>query len=245
MPKESSKTKDQKLAEFQKKIGSNFSDEKILLTALTHRSFLNENKDKNLQHNERLEFLGDAVLEFIITELLFQQYPDKTEGDLTSFRAATVKTPSLAESALTLNLGDYLYLSKGEEATGGRKRQYILANAFEALIGALYLDQGISAVRKFLDKYLFPKIKNIIENRLDIDNKSKLQEIVQEELGFTPNYQLISETGPDHNKKFEMAVVIGSIMLTKGIGQNKQEAEQQAAAQALKSWSELKKQHFS
>ena len=237
-------TKNPKLAEFQKKIKINFIDVNILKTALTHRSFLNENKEKSLQHNERLEFLGDAVLEFIITELLFQQYPDKTEGDLTSFRAATVKTPSLAESALSLNLGNYLYLSKGEEATGGRKRQYILANAFEALIGAIYLDQGIKIAHKFLNKYLFPKIKNIIENRLDIDNKSKLQEVVQEELGLTPSYQLISETGPDHNKNFEMGVVIGTVMLTKGTGQNKQEAEQQAAAQALKSWSELRKQHF-
>ena len=237
-------TKNPKLAEFQKKIKINFIDVNILKTALTHRSFLNENKEKSLQHNERLEFLGDAVLEFIITELLFQQYPDKTEGDLTSFRAATVKTPSLAESALSLNLGNYLYLSKGEEATGGRKRQYILANAFEALIGAIYLDQGIKIAQKFLNKYLFPKIKNIIENRLDIDNKSKLQEVVQEELGLTPSYQLISETGPDHNKNFEMGVVIGTVMLTKGTGQNKQEAEQQAAAEALKSWSELRKQHF-
>lgn len=234
-----------KLQELQTKIQIQFKDPEILKTALIHRSFINENKNSHLLHNERLEFLGDAVLELIITELLFKTYPDKAEGELTSYRAATVKTTSLAESALQLNLGEYLYLSHGEESTGGRTRQYILANAFEALLGAIYLDQGLQVAQEFLNRFLFPKISNIIANRLDIDSKSKLQEIAQDELGFTPEYKLISETGPDHNKSFKMGVNIGEHLFGTGTGHSKQEAEQQAASEALKSWTESRKQYFS
>jgi len=234
-----------KLQELQTKIGIQFNDQTTLKKALIHRSYLNENKDSDLSHNERLEFLGDAVLELIITEVLFHTYPKKTEGDLTSYRAATVKTSSLAESANQINLGDYLYLSKGEEATGGRNRQYILANTFEALLGAIYLDQGMHTAKDFLTKFLFPKIEIIVENRLDIDSKSKLQELAQEQVALTPIYQLLSETGPDHNKQFEMGVKIGDHLFGKGVGKSKQEAEQNAAEQALKSWSKVIKQHFS
>ncbi|MEI7578754.1 MAG: ribonuclease III [bacterium] len=226
------------------KINLNFHNESLLQEALTHRSFINENKDVQTHHNERLEFLGDAVLELLVTDYLFAVYPERPEGELTSFRSATVKTESLAETALGLDLGEYLFMSKGEETSGGRTRPYILANAFEALIGAIYLDQGLPAVKQFLEQFLFSKIRNIVTNRLDIDSKSKLQEIAQDKVSFTPIYELISETGPDHEKIFEMAVKIGKNFFGKGKGHNKQEAEQNAAEQALESWENLYKKYF-
>lgn len=223
----------------EKILGVNFKDRSILKNALIHRSYLNEHHIENTDNNERLEFLGDAVLELITTEYLFKHYPERHEGDLTSFRSALVKTTSLSDTALALKLGDFIQMSKGEEITGGRTRPYILANTFEAIVGAIYLDQGYDIAKNFLVQKLFPKITEIVENRLDIDPKSKLQEISQEELNYTPVYELISSKGPDHNKSFLMAVKIKNKVFGKGEGRNKQEAEQNAAQDALSNWSEI------
>jgi len=229
-----------RLDQLQKSIEIKFNRIELLKQALIHRSYVNEIPDtEQLQHNERIEFLGDAVLELIITEHLFQTYPQYKEGELTSFRAATVRTTSLAETAETIHLGDYIYLSKGEERTGGRKRPYILANTFESLIGAIFLDQGFDQVKVFLDKFLVPKITNIIAHRLDIDSKSKLQEMSQEAFGITPTYYLLSANGPDHAKEFQMSVKIGEQVCGQGRGKNKQEAEENAAKDAIGHWPEL------
>lgn len=230
---------EQNLDKFCEQIRVKIKNKDLLKEALTHRSYVNENKGLKIKHNERLEFLGDAVLELISTEFLFHKYPDRPEGDLTSFRAALVRTESLAEVATHLHYGDYLYMSKGEEATGGRGRQYILANAFEAVIGAIYLDQGMQACQEFLNQFLLPKIDQIVENRLDVDAKSKLQEIAQERLKFTPIYELLGEEGPDHDKTFEMEVLLNGVGFGKGKGKSKQEAEQNAAKFALKNWDSL------
>jgi ribonuclease-3 len=233
------------LSEFSKNIKVSFKNLDLLREALTHRSYLNElnGEQAELQHNERLEFLGDAVLELITTEYLFEQYPQRPEGDLTSFRAALVRTESLAHEAKKLNYGKYVFMSRGEEATGGRERPYILANTFEAVLGAIYLDQGIATASKFVTRILLPKINEIVEKRLDIDAKSKLQEISQEQLRVTPTYTLVDEVGPDHDKIFTMAVVIDSVEFGQGKGKSKQEAEQNAAENALKNWSTLLKQN--
>lgn len=232
-------TQDYNFEEFMTKIGVTFSNTDLLREALTHRSYLNESEEKGIDHNERLEFLGDAVLELITTEYLFELYPDRPEGELTSFRAALVRTESLATEAKSLNYGDFILMSKGEEATGGRKRQYILANTFEAVLGAIYLDQGLPVCRTFLERVLLPKTAEIVEKRLDIDPKSKLQEIAQEELRHTPSYSLIFEEGPDHDKIFTMAVVINDSQFGEGKGKSKQEAEQNAANSALANWAKL------
>ncbi len=217
----------------------NFQNLDLLKEALTHRSYLNEMRSSSLQHNERLEFLGDAVLELLSTKFLFTKYPDRPEGDLTSFRAALVRTESLAEASISLGFGDDIYMSKGEAATGGRTRPYILANTFEAVLGAIFLDQGLDACQKLLDRIILPKIDAIVADRLDIDSKSKLQEIAQEMLKHTPTYQVISESGPDHDKVFTMSVMIGKESFGKGEGKSKQEAEQNAAQAALTNWDEL------
>lgn len=234
-----------KISEFETKIGVIFKDKSLIKQALIHRSFINEINEKNdLSHNERIEFLGDAVLELIITEHLFKTYPEYKEGELTSFRAATVRTTSLAATAEALEIGEYVYMSKGEESTGGRHRPYILANTFESILGAIYLDQGFEAVKSFLNKVLIPKITNIVEHRLDIDNKSKLQEVSQERTGLTPSYHMLSASGPDHAKEFIMCVKIGDHNFGEGSGRNKQEAEEQAAAHALENWESLYQRHF-
>jgi len=229
----------QKLAELENKIQIYFKDKKLLKQALIHRSHINELKNKEWDHNERLEYLGDAVLELVVSEYLFNKYPNYKEGELTSFRAATVRTTSLAETSSELDLGKFLYLSKGEESTGGRTRPYILANTLESLLGAIYLDQGFEVVKIFIEKILLSKVDNIIKNRLDIDNKSKLQELSQEKFGITPSYDLISAIGPDHAKEFTMSAIIGDQIFGTGKGKNKQEAEENAAKNALDSWNEL------
>ncbi len=226
-------------SKLEQNLGVKFSNTELLKTALTHRSFLNEHHDDNLQNNERLEFLGDAVLEMISTEFLFKKYPDRSEGELTSFRSALVKTTSLSETSTELGLGEFIRMSKGEEVTGGRERPYILANTFEAILGAIYLDQGYEIARKFVEQKLLPKITSIIENRLDIDPKSKLQEISQEVLNFTPVYELVSANGPDHSKVFVMCVKIRNKVFGTGEGKSKQEAEQNAAQNALDDWQKL------
>jgi ribonuclease III len=199
--------------------------------AFTHRSY---GKD----HNERLEFLGDAVLELVVTELLFDQYKDMSEGELTSFRAALVRTQSLSDEALRLNLGDLIRMSKGEEMTGGRARQYILADVFEALIGAIYLDRGYETAKKFIRDNLYYKINEIVKSRSDIDSKSKLQELSQEKFKETPYYKVIKEEGPDHDKTFTVVVVIGEKEYSLGEGKSKQTAEQEAAAKTLENLEE-------
>ena len=234
----------QKLKKFCKVIDVNIKNLELLKTALTHRSYLNEHRRTHLGHNERLEFLGDAVLELLVSKHLYDKYPIKTEGELTSFRAATVRTESLCEEAKKLHYGKHIFMSKGEEQTGGRERPYILANTFEAVVGAIYLDQGIAATYKFLRRVLFYKIPNIIKKRLDIDNKSKLQEISQEILKETPTYKILSSEGPDHAKKFTTQVLLKDKDFGHGKGMSKQQAEQNAAQSALKNWKSLIAKYF-
>ncbi len=237
------KDDNEKLQMLFKSIEIDFKNLDLIEEALTHRSLGNENKTENI-NNERLEFLGDAVLELVATEFLFNNYPKYKEGILTSFRAALVKTESLAEEAKRLNLGEFLYMSKGEEATGGRNRPYILANTMEAVIGAIYLEKGYATAKEFINKNILYKTEKIISARLDIDSKSKLQEMSQEFLKITPLYELIDSTGPDHNKIFEMIVRVGDFEFGKGKGKSKQEAEQSAAAEAILNWEKLFKKYF-
>ena len=232
------------LKKINKQLGTDIQDIDIIERALTHRSKLNETNEE-IKHNERLEFLGDAVLELSITKLLFTDYPNKPEGLLTSFRAALVRTESLAEEALRLGLGQFIIMSKGEENTGGRKRPYILANTMEAVIGAIYLDGGFEKAHSFIEKNIFHKASAIVDNRLDVDAKSKFQEIAQEYTKITPSYDTIEEKGPDHSKVFVMAVMLDSKEFGRGEGKNKQEAEQNAATYALENWEKLYKKHFS
>ena len=213
-------------------LGLSFNNIELLTEALTHRSYLNENKTAD-KHNERLEFLGDAVLELASTHFLFNKFPFKPEGDLTAYRAALVNTVSLAESAKLLGLNDMLQLSKGEAKDTGRARDIILANAYEAVLGALYLDQGYEAAEQFVARTLYPKIDSIIENRAYQDAKSRFQEVAQDKKGTTPAYRTLSEEGPDHDKKFTVGAFIGEEKIAEGEGKSKQEAEQSAAQAAL------------
>ena len=213
-------------------LGLTFKNLKLLEEAFTHRSYLNEHKSSEA-HNERLEFLGDAVLELSATHFLFHKYPEKSEGDLTAYRAALVNTYSIAEVADALGVNDMLLLSKGERRDTGRARQIILANAFEALVGALYLDQGYDAADAFLNKHLYPKLDGIIAARSYQDAKSKFQETAQNKKGITPNYKTIREDGPDHDREFTVGVYLEEKEIARGIGKSKQEAEQSAAQNAL------------
>lgn len=223
---------------FQEEIGASFEDVALLRQAFTHRSYLNEHRGEVGGHNERLEFLGDAVLELVSTHFLYEKYPDKPEGDLTAFRASLVNAVTLSEVASMLGMNDYLLLSRGEAKDNGRARQVLLANAFEALIGALYLDQGYDAARMFIEKHLFPKLDEIVQKRLWQDPKSTLQEKVQEHENVTPHYTVTKETGPDHDKHFIVGVYAREELLAQGEGKSKQEAEQAAARTALeaKGW---------
>ncbi len=219
--------------EFTNSIHVTFQNDALLKQAFTHRSFLNENQSLGLSHNERLEFLGDAVLELVITEYLYLQYPTKTEGELTSYRASLVNTVSISEAARELDMEQYLLLSRGEAKDTGRARQSIMANTFEAVIGAIYLDQGYDAAKKFVKEYLVPKLEQIVQKHLWRDSKSLFQEKAQEFDGFTPSYQLLSEVGPDHDKQFTVGVYIGKNKVAEGKGHSKQEAEQDAAENGL------------
>ena len=221
-------------SKFEEKIGVNFKDKNLLRQAFTHRSYLNENPSLALEQNERLEFLGDAVLELAITEYLYKEYPKKTEGEMTALRAALVNAVALSEVANNLNIGDFLLLSKGEAKSLGKARQYILANAFEALIGAIYLNGGYEETFDFLEKNLFGKIEEVIEKKLWIDAKRLFQEKAQELESVTPAYKVLAESGPDHEKVFTMGVFLGDELITDGYGASKQEAEQDAARKALK-----------
>jgi len=219
---------------FEKKIGVTFRSQQLLETAFTHRSFLNENRAPGREHNERLEFLGDAVLELVVTAYLYAKYPDKPEGELTAFRAALVNTVSISDAATKLGMNEYLLLSRGEAKDTGRARAIILANAFEALIGAIYLDQGYEHAERFIANQLFHKTDEVVEKRLWQDAKSKFQEIAQEKAAVTPTYELQSQSGPDHDKRFVVGVYLGRERIATGEGRSKQDAEQQAAENGLK-----------
>jgi ribonuclease-3 len=220
-------------SEFAEKIGVDFKDENLLKQALTHRSYLNENPEWPLEHNERLEFLGDAVLELAASEFLYERFPEKPEGELTTLRAALVNTQSLSETAAKLEIGDYIFLSKGEAKEGGRSRITILSNTYEAVIGAVYLDQGYKKAKEFIMRTLIPKIDDIISKGLFRDAKSFFQEKAQEIAGITPAYKVLEEWGPDHDKHFLIGVYIGEEMVAQGEGPSKQAAETEAARRAL------------
>jgi len=219
---------------FEKKLGFKFKNKDLLVQAFCHRSYLNENPDFYLSHNERLEFLGDAVLELVVTEYLYQKYPKKSEGELTNWRAALVNAKVLGELAKDLDFNNFLLLSRGETKELGKARQYILANTFEALIGAIYLDQGLGSCQKFIKKYLIVKLPEIIEKGLFKDAKSRFQEEAQERVGITPSYKVLEEWGPDHAKHFIIGVFLGKELIAKGEGSSKQEAEEKAAQNGLK-----------
>jgi ribonuclease-3 len=215
----------------ERKIGFHFRDHSLLAQALTHRSAARESRAHG--NNERLEFLGDAVLELAVTEFLFST-SKQPEGELTNWRSALVQRNNLARIARGIQLGDYLFLSRGEEASGGRKKESTLANALEALIGALYLDQGWEVSRRFIDQFILSKLREVLARGEDRDPKSVFQEIAQEKLGITPQYKVLREIGPDHEKVFTVAVYLGSERIAQGSGLSKQRAEQEAAKRALK-----------
>jgi len=206
----------------------------VLEHAFIHRSYLNENQSWKRGSNERLEFLGDAVLEFLTSKHLYKKYDKEPEGILTAYRSSLVKTETLAALAKELNFGDKLKLSKGEDDSGGRESEYLLADTFEAFIGALYIDQGIPSCQKFLEETLFPKLEKIIETKAYKDYKSTLQEIAQEKQNATPVYKVLSEKGPDHHKTFTISVIIRDKKEGMGEGSSKQRAEVEAARDALK-----------
>ena len=218
---------------FAERLGFPFNNLNLLIEALTHRSYLNEHRDYAGSHNERLEFLGDAVLELATTDFLFKKFPAKPEGELTAYRAALVNTVSLAESAQLLGISDYLLLSRGEAKDTGRARDVILADAFEAIIGAIYLDSGYASAEAFIAKNLYNKIDDVIAKRSYQDAKSRFQEVAQEKKGITPSYETLGEIGPDHARTFTVGVFIGSEQIARGEGQSKQEAEQSAAIAGL------------
>lgn len=218
---------------FARNLGLSFQNLDLLIEAFTHRSYINEHKSAK-NHNERLEFLGDAVLELSSTKFLFEKFPNKPEGDLTAYRAALVNTYSISDVAETLGMNDLLLLSKGEKRDTGRARQIILANAFEALVGALYLDQGYAAADAFLKTHLFPRLEDVLAKGTYQDAKSRFQEAAQERKSITPKYQTREESGPDHDKRFTVGVYLASEEIAQGEGKSKQEAEQDAAANALK-----------
>lgn len=229
----------EELSNLEKKLKLNFKDKNLLRMAFIHRSYLNEHPEERLGHNERLEFLGDSVLGMVVSKYLFIEYPNQPEGDLTNFRSSLVNAKMLSKAAVGLHLGNYLYLSRGEEATGGRNRQYIMANTFEALIGAIFLDQGLDAAESFIKKIILPNLKEILEKNLYKDFKSQLQEKAQEKYGVTPTYKVIEEIGPDHAKTFKTAVFIEQKKIAAGEGNSKQEAEQKTAKVALENWPTL------
>jgi len=222
----------------EKKLGLKFKNKDLLVQAFCHRSYLNEKPDFYLTNNERLEFLGDAVLELVVTENIYQNYPEKSEGELTNWRAALVNAKFLGKLARDLDFNDFLLLSKGEAKELGKARLYILANTFEALIGAVYLDRGYKACQEFIKKHLIPKLPDILQKGAFKDAKSRFQEEAQERTGTTPSYKVLEEWGPDHAKHFIIGVFLDKELIAKGEGSSKQEAEEEAAKNALevKNW---------
>jgi len=225
-----------KLDLLEKKLGVKFKKEDLLLEALTHRSYLNERPNWSKPHNERLEYLGDAVLELAITESLFRKFPTYTEGQLTVFRAALVNYQTLAKIALAIDLDKFILMSKGEAKDNGKAREVILANTWEALIGAIYCDQGFKKASEVIQQFVFSHLPEILESKSYKDPKSELQEIVQEKLRLTPAYKVISESGPAHKRMFKVGVYFNGDLMASGKGLSKQEAETDAARQALKNY---------
>ena len=219
---------------FERAIKVTFENKDLLKQAFVHRSYVNEHPRLGISHNERLEFLGDAVLELAVTEYLYEKYPHATEGDLTSYRAALVNAVTLARAANEFGMNDFLLLSKGETKDTGRARQDILANTFESVVGAIYLDQGYEKAARFIANALFGKIEDIVRKGLWKDAKSHFQEKAQEFFGVTPLYKVLTESGPDHDKQFTSGVYLGRELVAEGRGKSKQEAEQEAAENALK-----------
>lgn len=221
------------LKSLEKNIQIEFNNQDLLKQALVHRSYLNENPGFSLQDNERFEFLGDAVLEMVVTEYLYQNYPNP-EGDLTNWRAALVNAKMLTKVSDRLGINDHLLLSKGENKDTGRARRYILANALEAIIGAIYLDQGYEKAKEFIEKEILKELPEIIKQGLDRDPKSSFQEEAQERVGLTPTYDVLEEWGPDHAKNFIVGVFLDKEEIAHGQGVSKQEAQEKAAKEALK-----------
>jgi ribonuclease-3 len=221
------------IEKFEKQTGLHFKDKRLLEMVFTHRSYLNEAGTSDLEHNERLEFLGDAVLELVVTDYLYKNFTNP-EGELTNWRSSIVRGEILARVAGELELGEFLFLSRGEDKSGGRTRTLILANTFEALIGAIYLDAGYKDVEKFIAHHLIALLPEIIEKKLYIDPKSRLQELSQEKMGSTPEYRVIGEEGPDHTKVFTVGVYVNKKLLAQGTGSSKQKAETAAASEAIK-----------
>jgi ribonuclease III len=228
------------LGKLSKKLDVKFNNIELLQQAVTHRSYLNEHRSYKLEHNERLEFLGDAVLELVVTEYLYKNYPNP-EGEMTNWRAALVNGEMLAKISKEIGVEEFLLMSRGESKDTGRARQYLLANALEAIVGAIYLDQekdGYAVVQKFIEKNVICHLSEILEKKLYHDPKSRFQEEAQDKAGITPLYRVISESGPDHDKKFVVGVYLGDELIAKGDGQSKQEAQRKAAEEALgiKGW---------
>lgn len=226
-------------SKFEDKVGVTFKDKDLLRQAFVHRSYLNENPALDISHNERLEFLGDAVLELAITEELYKKFPEKPEGELTTLRAALVNSKMLSDVALEIGMNEFLLLSRGEARDVGRARQFILANAIEALIGAIYLDQGYKAAEAFILNTVSPRLEKVLEQNLHRDPKSLFQEEAQERVGITPTYEVIREWGPDHDKHFVIGVYLKNELVAEGEGPSKQAAQEEAARLALmaKDWS--------
>lgn len=224
-----------KVQEFAKKINTNFNSLDILKQAFVHKSFLNENPGFKLGHNERLEFLGDAVLELVSTDFLFKKFENRPEGELTNIRASLVNSNNLTLVGQELQIEKYLFLSRGESKDKDSKaRQYILANCMEAIIGAIYLDNGYNSAKKFIEKYILKNVDEIVDKKLYLDPKTQFQEKAQEKYNITPKYKLLEETGPDHKKSFTVGLYIDKKLITKGKGSSKQEAEINAATLGLK-----------
>lgn len=223
---------DTNIESLEQKIGVQFKNSALIEQALIHRSYLNEHPSLPMGHNERLEFLGDAVLELVVTEFLYKNY-DKPEGELTNWRSALVRGAHLAEVANKFDLGDFLRMSRGESKSGGKSRQILMANAMEAVIGAIYLDQGYDAAAKFITDNILSRLEIILEQQLHIDPKSHLQEVTQEKFGITPHYEVTGEEGPDHAKVFTVGVYLDTELLASASGSSKQAAEQEAATLAL------------
>ncbi len=221
------------IEKLEEKIGMVFSKKEFLEEAITHRSYLNENRKLNLSHNERLEFLGDAVLELVVTEYLFKNYPNP-EGEMTNWRAALVNGEMLSKIAGDVGIEEHILMSKGEKKDTGKARQYILANAVEAIIGAIYLDKGYEESQKFIQKFIVAKLPEVFETKSYLDAKSYFQEKAQEVNQVTPHYEVVEEWGPDHDKQFKVAVFLGDEKIAVGQGSSKQEAQRNAAEEGLK-----------
>jgi len=219
--------------EVEEKLGITFKNPKLLETAFTHRSYLNEHRGMNLKNNERFEFLGDAVLELVISSELFEKYPQKPEGELTAIRSALVRTESLAQESRLLGIGEHILMSKGEEESGGKNKDFILANLYEAVLGAIYLDQGLDVCKGFVKRTVLKKVNIVVNQELFIDPKTRVQELIQAKYKVTPTYILINEQGPDHDKTFTVGLKVGKKVMTKGTGISKQKAEEDAARKCI------------